>query len=221
MFVCPPDGTDLKAAKGLAERISEAADAAVPDTDGSEMTRSKGHARRYALAAFAAVALFAALPASASAGCKHKHEHPSQLSNATVKRTTLCLLNRQRRLHHRRALKANRRLARAARRHARDMVRRRYFSHTTPTGVDFVDRIMRQDYVDPGQGWTLGENLAWGSFQLATPKSIVRSWMRSPGHRANILSPRFREIGIGVVAGAPAAGTDHAATYATTFGARF
>ena len=79
---------------------------------------------------------------------------------------------------------------------------------------------MKQDYVKPGQGWTLGENLAWGSYQLATPKSIVRSWMNSPGHRANILNGRFREIGIGVVDGAPVPGTSHAATYATSFGTR-
>ena len=185
------------------------------------MTRSKGHARWYCLSALAALAVLAAAPPSASAACHNKHAHPAQVSNATVKKTTLCLLNRQRRMHGRRALKPNKRLARAARRHARDMVRRRYFSHTAPGGVDFVDRIMRQEYVNPGQGWTLGENLAWGSYQLATPKSIVRSWMHSPGHRANILNPRFREIGIGVVTGSPQAGTENAATYSTSFGARF
>jgi uncharacterized protein YkwD len=185
------------------------------------MTRSNGHARRYALAALAALAVLVAAPASASATCKHGRTHPSQLTNAEVKQTTLCLLNRQRKMHGRRALKANRRLARAARKHARDMVDRKYFDHTTPSGVDFVDRIMRQDYVDPGEAWTLGENLAWGSYQLATPKSIVRSWMHSPGHRANILNPRFREIGIGVVVGAPERGVESGATYATSFGTRF
>jgi uncharacterized protein YkwD len=101
------------------------------------------------------------------------------------------------------------------------MVRRDYFDHTAPGGVSFVDRIMRQDYVGPGQGWTLGENLAWGSYRLATPKAIVRSWMHSWGHRANILNPRFREIGIGVVSGAPEPGTHQAATYAASFGTRF
>ena len=45
--------------------------------------------------------------------------------------------------------------------------------------------------------------------------------MGSPPHRANILNRRFREIGIGVVLGAPQPGTDHAATYATSFGTRF
>src|SRR5688500_16438918 len=136
------------------------------------MTRSNGHARRYALAALAAVGVLVIAPASASAGCKHARTHPSQLSKAEVKRTTLCLLNHQRKLHGRRALKPNRRLARAARKHARDMVERKYFSHTAPGGVSFVDRIMRQDYVDPVQGWTLGENLAWVIYQLAYTSAI-------------------------------------------------
>jgi uncharacterized protein YkwD len=186
-----------------------------------EMTQSNGHARRYALAAIAALAMLVAAPASASATCKHARTHPSQLSKAEVKQTTLCLLNHQRKRHGRRALESNRRLARAARKHALDMVEHKYFSHTAPDGDTFVDRIMRQDYVDPGQGWTLGENLAWGSYQLATPKSIVRSWMHSPGHRANILNAGFHEIGIGVVVGAPEVGVDSAATYATSFGTRY
>lgn len=173
------------------------------------------------VAAFAALAVLVAAPASASAGCDHARTHPSQLSNAEVKRATLCLLNHQRKTHGRRALKSNRHLARAARKHAADMVDRKYFSHTTPTGVSFVDRIMKQDYVDPGEGWTLGENLAWGSYQLATPKAIVRAWMHSPGHRANILNPQFHEIGIGVVVGAPERGVESGATYATSFGTRF
>ncbi len=185
------------------------------------MTRSNGNARWYALSGLAALAVLVAAPPSASANCHNKYAHPAQVSNATVKQTTLCLLNHQRKMHGRRALKPNRRLARAARRHASDMVRRNYFSHTAPGGVDFVDRIMRQDYVNPGEGWLLGENLAWGSYQLATPKSIVRSWMHSPGHRANILNPRFREIGIGIVTGAPQSGTQNAATYSTSFGTRY
>jgi uncharacterized protein YkwD len=163
----------------------------------------------------------AAVPATASAGCKNRNVHPAQVSNATVKRATHCLLNQQRAAHGRRPLRRNKNLARAARTHALDMVRRNYFSHTAPGGISFVDRIMKQDYVDPGEGWSLGENLAWGSYQLATPRSIVRSWMQSPGHRANILNPQFREVGVGVVSGSPQAGTDNAATYATSFGTRF
>jgi uncharacterized protein YkwD len=45
-------------------------------------------------------------------------------------------------------------------------------------------------------------------------------WMNSPGHRANILSASFREVGIGVALGAPRVGDHPAATYATEFGSR-
>ena len=187
------------------------------------MTRSNGHARRTALVALAAsvLAVPALAPATASAACKNRNAHPAETSTAKIRSATLCLLNQRRAANRRHKLRFNARLAKAARAHAQDMVRRDYFAHTAPGGVSFVDRIMRHDYARPGQGWTLGENLAWGSYQLATPKAIVRSWLQSPGHKANVLNPRFREIGIGVVRGAPQPGTSHAATYATSFGTRF
>ena len=47
---------------------------------------------------------------------------------------------------------------------------------------------------------------------------IVGDWMRSPGHRANILSPTFRAIGIGIANGTPS--RDSGATYTTDFGRR-
>ena len=101
------------------------------------------------------------------------------------------------------------------------MVERNYFSHTTPGGVSFVDRIMRQDYVDPGQGWTLGENLAWGSYQLATPevdRPVVDAQPRPPGEHPEPALPRDRDRRRG---GRPGAGVESAATYATSFGTRF
>src|SRR5215217_6181675 len=54
---------------------------------------------------------------------------------------------------------------------------------------------------------------------LATPGAIMTAWMNSPGHRENILMPDYREIGIGVVVGNPAAPDGLGATYATEFGA--
>ncbi|HWC25664.1 MAG TPA: CAP domain-containing protein, partial [Solirubrobacteraceae bacterium] len=69
--------------------------------------------------------------------------------------------------------------------------------------------------------WSLGENIAWGSGERATPQEIVRAWMRSPGHRRNILERRFRNIGIGVATGAPGDVSGRpAATYTTDFGQR-
>jgi uncharacterized protein YkwD len=47
-------------------------------------------------------------------------------------------------------------------------------------------------------GYAIGENIAWGTLWLATPKAIVAGWMASPGHRANILDHAFTETGVGV-----------------------
>jgi uncharacterized protein YkwD len=91
------------------------------------------------------------------------------------------------------------------------MLRKRNFEHG-----DFAGRIRKTGY----RGTTVGENIAWGSGPYATPRSIVRMWMYSPGHRANILRASFTEIGIGVALGAPEAGVSGAATYTTDFGER-
>jgi uncharacterized protein YkwD len=100
------------------------------------------------------------------------------------------------------------------------MAERNYFSHQSRDGSSFLDRLRRADYLPSSGAWTVGENLAWGSDRLATPKEILRSWMHSPAHRANILDRHFREIGIGIVVGAPVGGVANAATYASEFGAR-
>lgn len=188
------------------------------------MGRSTGQGRRrIAVAAVAAVAVLvpASAPTAASAApCANRDAHPSETRTGAIKRATLCLLNRRRAARGLKKLRHNRELAVAARRHAQDMVNQDFFAHTTPGGVSFVDRILRTDYVRSSRGYSVGENLAWGSYRLGTPRLIVQAWMRSPGHKRNILDGRFREIGIGVVRGAPQPGVQRAATYATTFGRR-
>ena len=82
-----------------------------------------------------------------------------------------------------------------------------------------VDRILKADYVGDGEGWMLGENLAWGTGSLGTPRGAMKAWMKSPGHKANILKRGFHELGVGIVAGVP--GSDDAgATYTVDFGVR-
>ena len=83
------------------------------------------------------------------------------------------------------------------------MVARNYFDHTSPGGETLLDRIKASTYLPPRAGYILGENIALGTMQLATPAAIVGSWMKSPGHRANILNGDFRDSGLGVVARAP------------------
>jgi len=174
------------------------------------------------LAALAACAIAVIAPAPASAqACGNSQADPTIESALVIRDATLCLLNAQRAQQGLRSLAPNRRLALAAKRHAQDMVARDYFSHDSLDGRDFVTRIVRASYVRRGDGgWTLGENLAWGSYELATPSAIVDAWMNSPGHRANILNGRFREIGFGLAVGAPIPDDAAAATYATEFGTR-
>jgi uncharacterized protein YkwD len=82
------------------------------------------------------------------------------------------------------------RLVRAARSHSADMLRRNYFSHGS-----FSTRIRTSG----ARGPMFGEDLAWGT--AATPQWIVGQWLASPAHRAVLLRPGFRRIGIGIVTG--------------------
>ena len=175
--------------------------------------------RRIALAA-AAFAALAVAPAAEARGCGNADANPAHTSVKQLRHATVCLLNKQRRHRGLHRLRQNPGLVLAGQRHALDMVERRYFSHSSTMGTPFTARIRRTGYLRRSGRTLLGENLAYGGRELATPRQIVRSWMRSPGHRANILRARFREIGIAIVEGAPRAGVDDALTYVTEFGVR-
>ena len=186
------------------------------------MQRPSGFRTSLATALLTVVAVLASAASANAARCANAHANPAEHPRA-AHRATLCLLNRERAAHGLRPLRANGALASAARGHSRDMVRRSFFDHTAPGNVTFVDRIRRANY-SPRGSWSVGENLAWGSGSLATPASIVAGWMRSPGHRANILNGRFRSIGLGIARGVPinasAAMARSGATYTTDFGSR-
>jgi uncharacterized protein YkwD len=160
----------------------------------------------------------AAIPATASAAtCSGANRSPAQLGQAGVRHATLCLLNQQRAAHGLRPLRADRRLAKAALGHSKDMVAHRYFAHESRSGAPFTARIARTGWTHSRRSYVLGENIGWGSGALATPRAMVRGWMHSAPHRANILERRYRVIGIGVALGVPVAGSD-GATYSTDFG---
>ncbi len=74
----------------------------------------------------------------------------------------------------------------------KDMFDKQYFEHESPEGVGPSDLAKRVGY----QYAVVGENLALGNFK--NDQILLQGWMNSPGHRANILSDRFQEIGIAV-----------------------
>jgi uncharacterized protein YkwD len=162
-----------------------------------------------------AVSAFVAAPVAAEAAeCKGADTVPSATTHET--HATLCLLNQQRRAHGLRPLRLDGKLNRAARAHARDMVAKRYFAHESKNGATFASRIKRTGWTKSRRSYTMGENIAWGGGSLSTPREIVRSWMGSAGHRANILARQFRFVGIGIAAATPEGGDG--GTYATDFG---
>jgi uncharacterized protein YkwD len=150
--------------------------------------------------------------------CANATLMPSGSNLATVAEATLCLLNGERADRGLATLRPNDRLQRAALGHGNDMVERRYFAHQGRNGSQPADRIRATGYLSSAGQWRIGENLAWGTGELATPKAIMAAWMASTGHRANILQPAYREIGFGVLAGNPASGDNGGATFVTEFG---
>jgi uncharacterized protein YkwD len=174
-----------------------------------------------AVVSVCATALLAPSSALAAQACESANATPAKANHRIVVRATLCVLNAARSRHGLGPLRLNRRLSKAARRHAGDMARRKYFSHDTLGGGSFLDRIRHTGYLNGAHRWMVGENLAWATDDQSAPRGVTVMWMHSPGHRANILNATFREIGIGIVPGAPARGVHApAATYATDFGAK-
>ena len=167
-----------------------------------------------------ALTLFAlAAPAASAAGtCDGARSSVSKASKRVLVRATLCVLNGERARRHLRPLRLNRKLSAAARGHSRAMVEQRFFSHTSLDGTSFVDRIRRTGYLEGAGGWSVGENIAYGSGRLSTPRAITTAWMNSSGHRANILSRSYASIGIGIAAGTPVGAGG--GTYTTDFGRR-
>lgn len=77
-----------------------------------------------------------------------------------------------------------------ARAKSQDMVDRDYFSHEDPSDGSYMYKQLSTYF------YTAGENIAWGQ---RTPEAVVEAWMKSEGHRANILSENFEYIGVGFV----------------------
>jgi uncharacterized protein YkwD len=150
------------------------------------------------------VALVAAQPAAAGA--------------SSVPVEVVALLNAARAAHGAPPLRPNPRLALAARRHSRDMVAHRYFSHDSRTGEPFSARIARTGWMRTRARWSVGETLAWGRGAKAEPRAIVAAWLASADHRRIVLAPRFHRVGIGVADGTPFGSRRAGRTFTADFG---
>jgi uncharacterized protein YkwD len=117
---------------------------------------------------------------------------------SAVESSLLGQINDVRRARGLRPLRISRGLSAAAAYHSRQMAQQGFFEHESRGGGAFWKRVARF-YGSAGfRTWEVGENLAYGSPELS-PAATVRMWMHSPGHRENLLSRRWREIGLGVL----------------------
>lgn len=185
--------------------------------------RGRGHiwtSRRLAqaLVLCAAAAASSSPAAAAKPRCAHASATPSQLSTTAATHTLQCLINGVRREHGLRAVRANGKLALAARRHASDMAVHDFFAHTSPGGATVEARVKQAGYLGGVQEWWLGEALAWGQARAGAPRAILRGLLNSPPHRAILLDPAFRDLGVGVAKGAPRGSSTGALTVTLDFG---
>lgn len=112
-------------------------------------------------------------------------------TQASTHREQVCeLVNRVRAENGLPPMKLSTRLSNVAQNHANDMYQQGYFSHKNPRGESSFDRMAKEGITY----LSAGENIAKGQ---PTPQDVMMSWMNSPGHRGNILSPKFSKLGVG------------------------
>ena len=114
--------------------------------------------------------------------------------NPTFEEQVVKLVNEKRAAAGLKVLKSTSSLNNAAEKKSKDMRDKGYFSHTSPTYGNLPSMLQKFDISYKAAG----ENIAAGQ---TTPASVVSSWMKSPGHKANILSKKYTHIGVGYVSG--------------------
>ena len=175
--------------------------------------------------ALALLVLAAASPAASAAGgsaCKQWGDSdPGSLANGEARKAVLCLINKQRDQAGLKPLDRDKKLQKAAQRHNEKMTGSGCFDHQCGGEADLGARLENVGYLAGSiTQWAVGENIAWGMKSQGTPKAIVDMWMHSAGHRANILSTTFDEIGVGFSTGTPGSKSSPGGIYTTDFGLR-
>lgn len=196
----------------------------------SSMFRGLAAAVAMSLALIGASSALAYEPADATPVTPQRAGSPGHCSNASVSavrsgsdaasKAVRCLINKRRNKHGLSALRPNGSLKKAAKRHTGKMVASGCFEHQCSGESDVVGRVTSAGYLPCGCSWQVGENIAWGKKGRSTPAAIVKGWMKSPPHRAIILTKGFDHVDVGVLPGKPGSRHARAATYTADFGGR-
>jgi uncharacterized protein YkwD len=130
--------------------------------------------------------------------------------DSTLERALVSEVNAVRARHGLRPLSTSAQLSAAAFAHTQSMAATGLFQHDSADGSPFHVRV-RRFYATRGSSWSVGENLAYGGAPLAA-KRAVQLWLDSPAHRRNLLSPTWRDIGMGAAVARRAPGAFRGAT---------
>lgn len=175
--------------------------------------------RKTATTVVLATAALLSIIASQASACTGINRQPGRQSVTDAQYAITCLINKQRHRNHLRRVQVSTPLGSAATEHSDAMASENFFSHEgdgTP-----ASRAANAGYMSGASTWGIGENLEWATGGAATPRRVVRGWMKSAEHRSVILSRRFRQVGIGIADGSPVAGIDQSAeTFTAVFGFR-
>jgi uncharacterized protein YkwD len=182
------------------------------------MAREAGFGARGTLILGVVALAIAVAPSSASArsaNCPHAQARPGHVSLGKLRTAVGCLVNNARVKHHLHPIKPNEDLETIAQAHTKKMVRADCFKHRCRGEVSVKRRIKHSPYVAGGSSFRYAEELGYES----TPKQMVHRWLGSINHRANLLDPGFRDLGVGVRRGAPVGGIRDSrfVTYALEF----
>jgi uncharacterized protein YkwD len=134
-------------------------------------------------------------PPTESTPRPQQEAEPAPSAPAGYENVLLREINQVRAQHGLPAFRSSPALREAAHSHSRTMAARGFFAHESADGSAFWKRVER---FYPSRGfryWSVGENLAYGSPEISA-EGAVRAWMDSPGHRANLLSQAWQEIGL-------------------------
>jgi uncharacterized protein YkwD len=155
-----------------------------------------------AVIAVVLVGLLGALAAPAA----HSGKVANRVAISSLESGVLLGLNKIRAQHGLQPVKISARLTASAAQHSKEMGADGYFEHSSHDGTPFWKRISRWYGQNGYSYWSVGENLLWSSPNVDSA-GAMQLWMNSPEHRANILTARWREIGISAVHVAAAPGT--------------
>jgi uncharacterized protein YkwD len=173
--------------------------------------RSGGVVVALAVALFTLIATFgvpnAAAAARASGGpCTYADANVAVVTLEGFDRSVLCAINERRIENGVRALRSNGLLRDAAWIYATSQLSGQYYGHHgcldgRNNCSTVIGRLRLLGYIRPGWAWIVGEALRGAHPDTSTPNDVVDSWMSSPLHRARLLKPKFRDVGVASVRG--------------------